>query len=280
MSKYGSLLKKTEAFARLANYGSRQHFLSSLAQGLPQGTITFPDTNLMDMLGRVAGAVSNLAGMITNNPELSYEAGMASQLASALQKFRSQTYMSSKEQLDNEASSLRNSLTAAMNLEAMVNNVQNVSPDARNMAKMMKQEAESAQNAIVSFYRNQGFPTTDYVQKPEEKAVLPKPEQAKPAQKPADAAKRLAGALIAKVDQLPKGPERQVHLSIIESGVRALQNFFRRLQNSKSLQDYFAKIEIVKALQKVYSELDYNDLEVVKSLDNGRGVPESPEATI
>lgn len=280
MSKYGSLLKKTEAFARLANYGSRKDFLKSLAQGLPQGTITFPDANLVDSLGRVSGAVSNLANMIKNQPELSYEAGSASQLASALDKFRSQTYMSSKEQLDGEATSLRNSLNAVMNLEAVVNNIKAVQPDVKNMAKMMKQEAVNAQNALVSFYRNQGFPTTDYAQKSEEAVALPKAAPAKPVAKPSDSAKRLAGALIAKVDQLPTGPERQVHLGMIEAGVKALQNFFRRLQKSTGLQDYFAKIEIVKALQKVYGTLSYDDLAVVKSLDNGRGVPDSPDATI
>lgn len=281
MSKYSSLLKKTEVFEKLAIYGNKKDFLKSLAQGLPQGTISFPDSNLSDLLGRVGGAVSNLASMIENNPELSDEKGHAAQLASALENFRNVNYMSSKEQLDGEAKSLRETLNAVDNLEAFVD-AANVSPEAKNMAKMMKQEAQNAQNALVAFYRDHGYPTTDYAQSPTEKAVVPPKPAAAPAiaQKSSDTAKRLANAVIQRVDSLPEGPERKAHLGIIESAVKTLQNLFRSLQKGKGLQDYFAKMEIVKALQKVYSTLDYNDLEVVKSLDNGRGVPDSPDATI
>ncbi len=90
----------------------------------------------------------------------------------------------------------------------------------------------------------------------------------------------MANALVSRVDALPEGPQRTTQLGLIDSGIRALQRLFRSLKNSRGLQDYFARMEIVRALQKVYGALDYDDLAVVKSLDNGRGVPDSPDATI
>jgi hypothetical protein len=276
MSKYGSLLKKVEVFERLAVVGNRKEFLKSLAQALPNGTVSFPDASIVDMLSRLGGAISNLGSQLQNNPELASAKNLADQLVHELSSYQSPTYVSSKEELDKLAGELGQFRTGVSTLVGLVDSAKTVTPDARNFSNMIKQEAGSIAQAVTSFYRNQGIPVAE--SQPAAQPAIEAPTA--PAPKPTETAKRLARALIAKVDQLPEGQQRSAHLGVVEKGVKALQNIFKSLQNSKGIQDYFAKMEITKALQHAYSNLDYNDLATVKSLEGGRGVPDSPDSKI
>lgn len=282
MSKYGSLLKKVEVFERLAVVGNRKEFLKSLAQALPNGTVSFPDASIVDMLSRLGGAISNLSSQLQSSPELASAKNLADQLVREIQSHQSPTYVSSKEELDKLAGELGQFRSGVATLVGLVDNAKTVSPDARNFSNMIKQEAGSVAQAVISFYRNQGIPVADAQSAtPAAAPAAPAtPSTPKPVAKPSDTAKRLARALVAKVDQLPAGPERAAHLGVVEKGVKALQNMFKSLDGSKGIQDYFAKMEITRALQHAYSNLDYNDLATVKSLEGGRGVPDSPDSKI
>jgi hypothetical protein len=281
MSKNESLLKQAEIFEKLARYGSRKEFLASLAQNLSNGAVSFPDENIANAIKSAGGSIKGLAQLLGQSGSASTpEGGVLEKIGNMLDNYVVPSYVNDKGELDSKASPVRSLLANAMATCFQVRDGQ-FPQEAKEAAQQIISEVKMAIDRINTFYRNNGLQVEDFsAPTPAAGPASTAPQAAKTQVNPTDAAKNLAKALEASVDKLTTGPERTAQLQRIENTVKTLQNYFRTSQKSGGLQGYFARMEIVSALQKLYSALEYADLDVVKSLNAGRGVPETPDSKI
>lgn len=279
MSDINSLLKQADLFHKLALYGNRKSFLKATAQNLTQGTLTFPDETVDIALGSAAGSAGNLATMLAKRPESSQLQVDAKKISAALSNSRSASFVSSKQELDAKTAPIKTALTQLGNLATTVNGIADMDPETKQMAQQAKGEADRALNVIDNFYQKHG------VHSNEESPSLvggPAPVSNKPAepkkevQSQAEMAKNLAKSILNKVSKLTTGAKRVEQLRDLDNNIKMLKSVWTILSNKKTkdLQDYFTRMEISEAIKQVYNSLNYNDLETVKSLDFGRGIPE------
>lgn len=262
---------------------SRIDQLKKLAQNLSSGAVAFPGENIASALSSVSGSAANLARLLEGS-QLDFELDMSKKISTMLGNASVSSFVNDKSELDAKASPIFALLGNAINVGSRAES-NSPNPQARSMGTQLKNEAQRAVTLINSFYRNNGISFVDIEStlsphNPPVAGPAPTAAPAKPKASVADAAKNLAKALEARVDRLSTGPQRAAQLKELEAGVKALQNYFRHLQKAGGLQGYFARMEIVSALQKIYSALEYADLDVVQSLNAGRGVPETPDSKI
>lgn len=277
MSKHSSLVKQIEAFEKLAKFGNRSNFLESLAQ----------DNQLVPAVKALYNSIINWVNTsgerqsdLPGKPEAGLPAGMRQPVQNLIALMKSNSY-----DLDNLPSlnqTVKNLLNVSNlgNLGAAAQSawMKSVFPQASYV-----QDLASAQLTNLKNYRSENFPAME--DSPNQ--VVKLKEQVVPgnlkSQKLNQMSKSVSKALVNKLNSLSDGPERAAQLKEIDLGVKTLQNYFKRLQNSNVLNDYLARVDIVSALNKAYNALEPNDLKTVVTLSPdgaGGGVPESPDSKI
>jgi hypothetical protein len=207
-----------------------------------------------------------------------------STISNKLDNSKISSYVSDKQELDTKANPMKALLGNAM-YTAMTVQKANENQEIKQSAQQLIDVSKKALTLINNFYRNNGLQieTSPSTSSPAAPVAQLAPQQHKKPQTSTDVpsvAKNLAGALEHSIEKLSTGPERTAQLKQINVMVKALQNYFTQLQKNSGLQGYFARMAIVSALQKAYSTLEYSDLDVVQSLNEGRGVPETPDSKI
>lgn len=282
MSKYNTLTSKLDAFEKLAKFGSRSEFLQSLAQENVNVGDKLKDA-VKSLYNSVQNWIKNSAERQTDVPGRP-EAGLPAGVRSAVQVLIS-TMKNDLFDIDS-LPTLKNAVKSLMN----ASNLGNLGQGAANAwTKSVFPQASYVDDLVDSQMRflnawkaqNQQLIGSE---KPAEQPVasVPVSNQTQPQSKKLNQlSKSVSKALVDKVNKLSDGPERVAQLKEVENSVRTLQNYFKRLQNSKALNDYFARMDIVNALNKAYNALDHNDLQTVVSLSPSRGgVPETPDSKI
>lgn len=278
MSKYNTLVNKLEAFEKLAKFGNRSEFLQSLAQE----NVNVGD-KLKDAVKLLYSSIQNYIktsadrqGDVPGRPEAGLPAGVRNAVQVLVSTMRNDSY-----DVDS-LPALKNAVKDLMNTANLGNIGQSaasawaklVFPQASYVADLVDSQMRFL-NAWVA--KNQPLMDSE---NPAEQSVATVPVAAQ-SKKLNQLSKNVSKALVDKVNKLSDGPERVAQLKEVENGVKTLQNYFRRLQNSKALNDYFARIDIVNALNKAYNVLDHKDLQTVVSLSPGHGgVPETPDSKI
>lgn len=283
MSKHSSLVKQIEAFEKLAKFGSRVDFLQSLSQeNVNVGDKLVPAVSLL--YKAIQNWIKNSAERqsdVPGRPEAGLPVGLRQPVQDLIVLIKNNDYDAAALQ-KLQATSLK-----LMNTESLGNIGQRA---AQDWAKSVVPQASyvldlaKSQTVFLNAWQAQNAPLMTSEDKPSENKPVAQtaPAAGKP-QKLNQMSKAVSKALVNKINQLSDGPQRASQLKEIDLGVKTLQNYFRRLQNSNVLNDYLARVDIVSALNKVYNALEQDDLRTVVSLSPdgaGGGVPESPDSKI
>lgn len=282
MSKHSSLVKQIEAFEKLAKFGSRVDFLQSLSQeNVNVGDKLVPAVSVL--YKAIQNWIKNSAerqGDVPGRPEAGLPAGLRQPVQDLIVLMKNNDY---------DATALQKLQTTALKLlnTASLGNIgqrasqdwsKSVFPQASYVLDLAKSQA-----SFLNAWQAQNAPLMTSEDKPAEKPVAQTAPVAGKPQKLNQMSKAVSKALVNKLSQLSDGPDRASQLKEIDLGVKTLQNYFKRLQNSNVLNDYLARVDIVSALNKVYNALEHDDLKTVVSLSPdgaGGGVPESPDSKI
>jgi len=275
MSKYSSLVKKIEVFDKLASFEDKLEFLQSLGQELGvedklKAAVSTLYTNIQNWIKNSAERQSDVPG----TPEHGLPIAMREPVQMLVSVLKSNNY--DLDTLPNLKSAVLGLMNVAnlgnLNQESRSAWTNSVFHQAGNVADLVEKQIK-----FLNEWRTKNLPPEETP--PNQNSSQETTKQTQP--KLNQLSKSVSQNLSNKVQKLSNGPDRQTQLKEVELGVKTLQNYFKRLQNSNNLKDYFARIDIINTLNKVYNSLDDKDLQTVNSLGpNGSGIPENPDAKI
>lgn len=279
MAKYNSLVKKSEVYEKLAKFGNRSDFLQSLSQEYVsvEDQLKAATTQLYSTIQNWIKNSADRQTDVPGRPERGLPAGLRQPVNTLLSIVQNGVY-----DIDT-LPKLKAAVANILNVRNLGNLSQNAStawansvfPQANNVADLI-----NTQINFLKAWQKKNAPLMSEEKPPEPTQTVQTPA-ATQKKKLNQISKEVSKSLVNKVDKLVDGPNRVNQLREVELGVKTLQNYFRRLQNSGNLNDYFARMDIVNALNKVYNTLDNNDFQTVVSLaPNSGGLPESPDSKI
>jgi hypothetical protein len=277
MGKFSSLVKKVELFEKLSLYGDRSSFLKAIGQDASD--------SLQPVNDMLAGTVNSLAGAIQNwianyaekQPDVAGGAiaGLPPQMRNPVQVIRAAAANKTFDidTLPSIGTAARD-LAAVNNLGNMGSNAKNawmklVFPVASRLIDLVPKQMQYLRSHI-SKYNPQPEGGTTTLPEVAIEGTLPKK------QSQAEMARNLAKSVVTKANRLTEGPTRKTQLQDLDRSISTLKSLDTLFKNrpAKDLQEHFARMEISEALKQVYNMLNYDDLETVRSLDFGRGIPE------